>query len=218
MYKHIHACISKHLLGQRPPLDSKDNAIFTSHADGSAASSYGFHCIFHLEEMPVRTEHCDGTIIRHVDCCYLLLPTVLLRLYLSIYSNDIVSVFSLMRCEMIVAETKRKVAAPLSSIFASLSLKSPLFKEETEISLASESIASMARCIIQQLFLSERQRNEHYLSIMAHGMGTAHGMARHQSSKPFIQSWMAKRFRTLHAALPLAEKKLLDDTSRHGCY
>ena len=77
--------LNKHLLGQRPPLDSEDNAIFTSHADGGAASSYGFHCIFHLEEMPVRTEYCDGTIIRHVDCCYLLLPGVLLRLY----SNDI---------------------------------------------------------------------------------------------------------------------------------
>jgi hypothetical protein len=77
--------LNEHLLGQRPPLDSEDNAIFASHADGRAASSNGFHCIFHLEEMPVRTEYCDGTIIRHVDCCYLLLSSVIWRLY----SNDI---------------------------------------------------------------------------------------------------------------------------------
>ena len=76
---------NEHLLGQRPPLDSEDNAIFASHADGRAASSNGFHCIFNLEEMPVRAEYCDGTIIRHVDCCYLLLSSAIWRLY----SNDI---------------------------------------------------------------------------------------------------------------------------------
>lgn len=75
---------NEHLLGQRPPLDSEDNAIFTSHADGRAASSYSFHCIFNLEEMPVRTEYCDGAIIGHGYCCCLLLYCAIASLYLSL--------------------------------------------------------------------------------------------------------------------------------------
>ena len=68
----------KYLLGNRSFLNSQNDIVFALYPNNSGSTTNCLHRIFYLPQMPIRTEHGNGTIIRH-----------LLEFFRSLYACDI---------------------------------------------------------------------------------------------------------------------------------
>ena len=68
----------KYLLGNGSFLNSQNDTVFALYPNNSGSTTNRLHRIFCLQQMPIRTEHGNGTIIRH-----------LLEFFRSLYACDI---------------------------------------------------------------------------------------------------------------------------------
>ena len=60
-----HSYGAHYLLGNGSLFDCQNDAVFSLNADNGASSANRLHGVFDLQQVPIRTEHCNGTIVGH---------------------------------------------------------------------------------------------------------------------------------------------------------